>query len=78
MVKFTSIFISVVFGLLLLIVLLNGLKNAMTTGGVVIGCEVSCSTNADCDDENNCTNDVCMYPKSCESICYHSLRDDCR
>jgi len=77
MAKLTSIFISVVLGLLLLAVLLNGLKNVVTTGGVVIGCDISCSNNADCDDENNCTDDVCMYPKSCESICYHSLLDSC-
>ena len=72
------IIISAVMGLILLVVLMNGLRGAITTGTVMLGCDVGCFSNADCDDENNCTNDVCMYPNSCEALCYHSLLDSCK
>ena len=75
--KFLSSLIIGIIGCLLILVLFNAVKNLVTTAAVV-GCEVSCSSNIDCDDENECTDDVCMYPKGCDSICYHSLRDECR
>ncbi len=75
-----SIFIIIVaiLGVILLIAVFDGLKSSITAGTVAVGCNIACSSNADCDDENNCTNDVCMYPGSCEALCYHSLIESCK
>ena len=74
--KAILIMIMVVF-FIIFVALLSKLEG-VTTGSTVLNCEVSCSSNIDCDDENECTKDNCMYPNSCESICYHSLIDNCR
>ncbi len=78
MAKTIFIVVTVLISIIIFVSLLSILKDAMTTGMSVVGCEISCSDNADCDDENSCTNDVCMYPNSCEAMCVHSLVDSCR
>ncbi len=76
MVNQITTIITLVLVLVIGVVLINSVKDIIT--GATIGCEeVECKNNADCDDENDCTDDACMYPKSCESLCYHSIRKEC-
>ena len=39
--------------------------------GTAVKCDVECSSDADCDDNNELTRDVCLYPKDCSSKCFN-------
>jgi len=46
----------------------NNLNNTIT--GAVVGRQCRCAENLDCDDDNLCTEDVCLYKENCEaSVC---------
>lgn len=40
------------------------------------GCTVACSLDSDCDDSNDCTEDTCQNPTTCNAQCSSTLRAD--
>lgn len=46
--------------------------------GAVIGPVCECASDIDCDDNDPCTEDICVYPESCAaSICSHKEIEGC-
>lgn len=46
------------------------------TGAVAKECE--CSNNLDCDDNNPCTEDICLYPETCAAAtCINKMIEGC-
>lgn len=57
-------------------VFINNLEGAITGAVVKPACE--CSEDADCDDGNSCTEDICLYPENCEaSLCVSKQIENC-
>ncbi|MEE9525760.1 MAG: hypothetical protein V3V78_04105 [Candidatus Woesearchaeota archaeon] len=57
-------------------IFINNLEGTITGSVVVPTCE--CSEDADCDDSNSCTEDICLYPENCEAaICVNNQINDC-
>ncbi len=53
-------------------VFINNLEGTITGSIIVPACE--CGEDADCDDNNPETEDICLYPENCEaSICVNKL-----
>jgi len=58
-------------------VFINDLDNKIT--GAVIKPVCECTDDLDCDDNNPCTEDICLYPEDCKaSICIHKEIKDCK
>ncbi len=57
-------------------IMVNNLESEITGAAIAPVCE--CSEDADCDDNDPCTEDICLYPGSCEaSTCVHTNIEDC-
>ncbi len=57
-------------------VFINNLEGAITGAVVAPVCE--CSEDADCDDGDACTRDLCLYPDNCEaSLCVNKRLENC-
>ncbi|MBD3310274.1 hypothetical protein GF351_03585 [Candidatus Woesearchaeota archaeon] len=70
------------FSLLVIALLIYGFRGGITgmTSMEIGSCnasEIICSANQNCDDQNRCTRDICIYPGTCKSYCYHELIKGC-
>lgn len=55
---------------------INDLHNTITAS--VIGPQCKCVEDSDCDDNNQCTEDICLYKETCEAaVCINRLIEDC-
>jgi len=58
-------------------IFINNLEGRITGSVVIPVCE--CSEDADCDDGNECTEDICLYADNCEaSLCIHREIENCK
>ncbi|MBD3355293.1 hypothetical protein GF361_04895 [Candidatus Woesearchaeota archaeon] len=58
-------------------VFINNLEGTITGSIVVPVCE--CGEDADCDDGDKCTGDICLYADDCEaSLCIHNEIENCK
>jgi len=58
-------------------VFINNLEGAIT--GAVVAPVCDCTVDADCDDGNDCTVDVCLYADDCEaSLCVNRAIENCK
>ena len=70
-----TIVIIVGFMLLVAIAIIN-IEGNIT--GAVIKPVCECTQDADCDDSDQCTEDLCLYSESCEaSLCVNKEIKDC-
>lgn len=57
-------------------VFINNLESEIT--GAIIKPVCKCTTNSDCDDNDPCTEDICLYADNCEAaICVNKLIPNC-
>jgi hypothetical protein len=57
-------------------VFINNLEGTIT--GSVVNPLCECSEDADCDDSNTCTEDVCLYADNCEAaLCVNKEIENC-
>jgi hypothetical protein len=57
-------------------IFINNLEGTITGAVIVPVCE--CSSDADCDDGNSCTEDICLYADDCEaSLCINKEIENC-
>ncbi|MBW2981843.1 hypothetical protein KY343_03080 [Candidatus Woesearchaeota archaeon] len=58
-------------------VLVNNLEGEIT--GAVIKPQCRCIDNSDCDDNNPCTEDICLYADNCKAaVCINDLKSNCQ
>jgi hypothetical protein len=58
-------------------VVINNLEGEIT--GAVIKPQCKCADNADCNDDNPCTEDICLYADNCEAaVCINSRKPGCK
>ena len=68
---------------LLLVIMLVFLINSFTksiTGAVVLNtekCDIKCVSSESCNDNNNCTIDLCILKERCDYACDNVRIDDC-
>ncbi len=57
-------------------IFINNLEGTIT--GAVVSPACDCVEDADCDDNNKCTIDICLYPEECEaSLCINKEIENC-
>ena len=73
----SALTIAVLVGLMVTVgVFINNLEGAIT--GAVVAPVCDCVEDADCDDGNECTVDICLYPDDCEaSLCVNKEIESC-
>lgn len=55
----------------------NNLNGTIT--GAVVGKQCRCAENIDCDDNNLCTEDMCLYKEDCEAaVCVNKEILNCK
>jgi len=55
----------------------NNLQSKIT--GTVVKPVCKCTNNIDCNDQDPCTEDICLYADSCEAaICINKLKEECQ
>ena len=53
-----------------------GSMDSKVTGAVTKECE--CSSDFDCNDNNPCTEDICLYPETCNAAkCINKIKENC-
>lgn len=54
----------------------NNIDNKIT--GATVSEDCACSVDADCNDNNICTDDYCLYPDNCKaSLCLNKPIENC-
>ncbi|MBD3249213.1 hypothetical protein GF336_04150 [Candidatus Woesearchaeota archaeon] len=73
----SAITVSVLIAFMLSVgIMINNFESEITGAAIAPVCE--CSEDADCDDDDRCTEDICLYPESCEaSLCVHDKIESC-
>jgi hypothetical protein len=57
-------------------IFINNLEGSIT--GAVVKPACKCHSNSDCNDNNQCTEDICLYPDSCDaSLCVNKKIENC-
>jgi len=57
-------------------VVINNLEGEVT--GAVIKPQCKCMDDSDCNDNNPCTEDTCLYADYCEAaVCVNTQKSDC-
>ena len=57
-------------------IFINNLESEIT--GAVVKPVCRCMANTDCDDKNQCTEDICLYAESCEAaVCVNNKIAGC-
>lgn len=69
--------IAVLVGFMVVVaVVINNIEGRITGAAIKPICE--CSANADCDDGDTCTEDICLYQDDCAaSTCVHKSIEGC-
>ncbi len=69
--------IAIIIGIMSTIaVFINNLESEIT--GAVIRPQCKCTANPDCDDNNPCTQDICLYADNCEAaVCVNKQITGC-
>jgi len=57
--------------------LINGFNSKITGAAVVSPCSLGCVVDEDCDDNNNCTEDICTTINGCNTVCKNDRITDC-
>lgn len=66
----------VVLFMIFIAVMINNLNGEIT--GAAIGAQCKCAQDSDCNDNNQCTKDVCLYPEKCSTAsCAHEVIEGC-
>jgi hypothetical protein len=66
-----------VFIMLAIAFFINNMQGQIT--GAVVQEECACASDADCTDNNQCTQDLCLYKDVCKAaLCVHKPIDGCR
>ncbi|RLE43654.1 hypothetical protein DRJ19_02315 [Candidatus Woesearchaeota archaeon] len=73
----TVTIISLVVFLMLFTAYLVAKFGGFITGGTSISC--GCTSDESCDDNDPCTEDICLYPENCyASRCIHIEKEECK
>ena len=57
-------------------IFINNLEGSIT--GAVVAPQCKCSVDLDCEDDNSCTEDVCLYGDDCvASLCVNKKIENC-
>jgi hypothetical protein len=69
--------IGILVGLMIVVaVAINNIEGSIT--GAVVKPACDCNEDSDCDDSNECTEDVCLYPESCDAaLCVNKNIENC-
>ena len=74
----STITISILMVVMVIVGVLINMINGTITGATVYPV-CKCSSDADCDDDNECTEDICLYADDCiSSVCINKKIEGCK
>lgn len=70
--------IAAILGFMVVVAVLINSMQGQITGAATADANCKCTSSADCNDSNPCTEDICLYPENCgASLCVNKNIEGC-